>query len=221
MGVKPKPSGGMVLFERVSCRLRWSEVSVSLLFSLTVETVLRGLSDYLKHVMGGHVLAPALFLIFDLAVVVLLFAIIFSVLTRCEVSMARRVGDRSSFCLGKVRSWPLPWQRSGRLRTPRKTREHRQPAYGAIVQPVRVKHRSLIHPCSESCRNACSSESHRQSRKLPPYRFQRKRSPLSATVKAAFSRTARTSFCRAFLVELLVNRNEAVKVEIMEKVVTN
>jgi hypothetical protein len=41
--------------------------------------------------------------------------------------MARRVGgrdaDRSSLCLGKVRSWPLPWQRSGRAQR--------------MVQPVR------------------------------------------------------------------------------------
>jgi membrane protein len=55
-----------------------------LLASLTVETVLRGLSDYLKSVMpGGHVLALALFLIFDLAVIVLLFAMIFDAKRVC------------------------------------------------------------------------------------------------------------------------------------------
>jgi membrane protein len=58
-----------------------------LLASLTVETILRGLSDYLKHVMpGGHVLALALFLIFDLAVIVLLFAMIFRYLPDAKIA---------------------------------------------------------------------------------------------------------------------------------------
>jgi hypothetical protein len=38
-----------------------------LLVSLTVESLLRGLSDYLKNMLpGGHILALALFLVFDL-----------------------------------------------------------------------------------------------------------------------------------------------------------
>jgi membrane protein len=58
-----------------------------LLASLTVETVLRGFSAYLKNVMpGGHILALTLFLIFDLAVIVLLFALIFRYLPDAKIA---------------------------------------------------------------------------------------------------------------------------------------
>jgi membrane protein len=79
-GVKPKPGEGIMGFIRTRF-LSFAMVGgmcFLLLASLTVETVLRGISDYLKNVMpGGHILALALFLIFDLAVIVLLFAMIF------------------------------------------------------------------------------------------------------------------------------------------------
>jgi membrane protein len=58
-----------------------------LLVSLTVESILRGLSDYLKAMMpGGHVLALALFLVFDLLVIILLFALIFRYLPDAKVA---------------------------------------------------------------------------------------------------------------------------------------
>jgi membrane protein len=58
-----------------------------LLVSLTVETILRGFSDYLKNVMpGGHILALILFLLFDLAVIVLLFAMIFRYLPDAKIA---------------------------------------------------------------------------------------------------------------------------------------
>jgi membrane protein len=88
-GVKPKPGGGVMGFIRTRF-LSFAMVGgvcFLLLVSLTVETVLRGLSDYLQHVMpGGHVLALALFLIFDLAVVVLLFAMIFRYLPDAKIA---------------------------------------------------------------------------------------------------------------------------------------
>jgi membrane protein len=88
-GVKPKPGGGIMGFIRTRF-LSFAMVGgvcFLLLASLTVETVLRGLSDYLKQVMpGGHVLALALFLIFDLAVVVLLFAMIFRYLPDAKIA---------------------------------------------------------------------------------------------------------------------------------------
>ena len=88
-GVKPKPGGGIMGFIRTRF-LSFAMVGgvcFLLLVSLTVETVLRGLSDYLKNVMpGGHVLALALFLIFDLAVIVLLFAMIFRYLPDAKIA---------------------------------------------------------------------------------------------------------------------------------------
>jgi membrane protein len=88
-GVKPKPGGGIMGFIRTRF-LSFAMVGgvcFLLLVSLTVETVLRGLSDYLKNVMpGGHILALALFLIFDLAVIVLLFAMIFRYLPDAKIA---------------------------------------------------------------------------------------------------------------------------------------
>jgi membrane protein len=61
-------------------------VCFPLLVSLTLETLLRGLANYLKNVMpGGHIVALALFLIFDLAVIILLFAMIFRYLPDAKI----------------------------------------------------------------------------------------------------------------------------------------
>jgi membrane protein len=88
-GVKPKPGAGVMGFLRARF-LSFAMVGgvcFLLLASLTVETVLRGFSDYLKHLMpGGHILALVLFLIFDLAVVVLLFAMIFRYLPDAKIA---------------------------------------------------------------------------------------------------------------------------------------
>jgi membrane protein len=87
-GVKPKPGGGIMGFIRTRF-LSFAMVGgvcFLLLVSLTVETVLRGFSDYLKNVMpGGHILALILFLLFDLAVIVLLFAMIFRYLPDAKI----------------------------------------------------------------------------------------------------------------------------------------
>jgi membrane protein len=88
-GVKPKPGRGLMGFIR-SRFLSFAMVGgvcFLLLVSLTVATVLRGLSDYLKNVMpGGDTVALVLFLIFDLVVVILLFAMIFRYLPDAKLA---------------------------------------------------------------------------------------------------------------------------------------
>jgi membrane protein len=88
-GVKPKPGGGVWGFIRARF-LSFAMVGgvcFLLLVSLTVETVLRGLNDYLKAMMpGGAVVAIALFLLFDLLIVILLFALIFRYLPDAKIA---------------------------------------------------------------------------------------------------------------------------------------
>jgi membrane protein len=80
-GVKAKPGGGIWGFPR-SRFLSFAMVGgvcFLLLVSLTLESVLKGFSHYIQGVLpGGIVIAMAVYWIFDLAVVILLFAIIFS-----------------------------------------------------------------------------------------------------------------------------------------------
>lgn len=87
-GVKPKPGIGIWAFVRARF-LSFAMVGgvcFILLVSLTVETVLRGLNDYLQTVLPeGHVLAMALFLLFDILVIVLLFAFIFRYLPDAKI----------------------------------------------------------------------------------------------------------------------------------------
>lgn len=88
-GVKPKPGGGIVGFIRTRF-LSFAMVGgvcFLLLVSLTVETLLRGFNNYLKNVMpGGDIVALALFFVFDLAVVILLFAMIFRYLPDAKIA---------------------------------------------------------------------------------------------------------------------------------------
>ena len=57
-----------------------------LLVSLTLESVLKGFSHYVQSVLpGGIVIALATYWVFDLAVVILLFAIIFKFLPDAEI----------------------------------------------------------------------------------------------------------------------------------------
>ncbi len=88
-GVKPKPGGGLIGFIRTRF-LSFAMVGgvcFLLLVSLTVETLLRGLREYLKNVMpGGDIVALELFLLFDLAVVILLFAMIFRYLPDAKIA---------------------------------------------------------------------------------------------------------------------------------------
>ena len=88
-GVKPKPGRGIWVFMRARF-LSFAMVGgvcFLLLVSLTVETILRGLNDYLKTVLpGGHLLAMALFLLSDILVIVVLFAFIFRILPDAKIA---------------------------------------------------------------------------------------------------------------------------------------
>jgi len=87
-GVKAKPGGGIWSFLR-SRFLSFAMVGgicFLLLVSLTLESVLKGFSHWVQSVMpGGIVVALAVYWIFDLAVVILLFAIIFKYLPDAEI----------------------------------------------------------------------------------------------------------------------------------------
>lgn len=87
-GVKAKPGAGILGF----LRLRFLSfamvggVCFLLLVSLTLQSVLRGFSHYVQAVLpGGIVIAMVVYWIFDLAVVILLFAIIFKFLPDAKI----------------------------------------------------------------------------------------------------------------------------------------
>jgi membrane protein len=88
-GVKAKPGAGLWSFLRARF-LSFAMVAgvcFLLLVSLTIESVLRGLSAYLQNLLpGGHVLAFLLFLIFDIGVVIVLFAGIFRYLPDVKIA---------------------------------------------------------------------------------------------------------------------------------------
>ena len=87
-GVKSKPGGGIRGFLR-SRFLSFAMVGgicFLLLVSLTLESVLKGFSHYIQGVLpGGVVIAMAVYWTFDLAVVILLFAIIFKFLPDAKI----------------------------------------------------------------------------------------------------------------------------------------
>ena len=87
-GVKAKPGGGIWGFLR-SRFLSFAMVGgicFLLLVSLTLESVLKGFSHWVQSVMpGGIAVALVVYWIFDLAVVILLFAIIFKYLPDAEI----------------------------------------------------------------------------------------------------------------------------------------
>jgi len=87
-GVKAKPSRGIWGFLR-SRFLSFAMVAgicFLLLVSLAVEALLKGFSHYVQSVLpGGIVIALAVYLVFDFAVVVLLFAMIFKFLPDVEI----------------------------------------------------------------------------------------------------------------------------------------
>ena len=88
-GVKPKPGGGIWVFIRTRF-LSFAMVGgvcFLLLVSLTIETLLKGFGAYLQHIMpGGDIVTLALFFIFDLIVVILLFAMIFRYLPDAKIA---------------------------------------------------------------------------------------------------------------------------------------
>ena len=88
-GVKLKPGGGIWGFVRTRF-LSFAMVGgvcFLLLVSLTVESLLRGLSTYLQSMLpGGHFLALAVFFVFDLSVILMLFAMIFRYLPDAKIA---------------------------------------------------------------------------------------------------------------------------------------
>jgi len=87
-GVKAKPGGGVLSFLR-SRFLSFAMVAgvcFLLLVSLTLESMLKGFSHYIQRALpGGIVIAMAVYWIFDLAIVILLFAIIFKFLPDAKI----------------------------------------------------------------------------------------------------------------------------------------
>jgi membrane protein len=88
-GVKPKPGGGIWVFVRTRF-LSFAMVGgvcFLLLVSLTIEALLKGFGTYLKNIMpGGDIVTLVLFFIFDLIVVILLFAMIFRYLPDAKIA---------------------------------------------------------------------------------------------------------------------------------------
>src|SRR6476469_410221 len=87
-GVKAKPVGGIwgFLRSRFLSFAMVGGVCFLLLVSLTLESVLKGFSHYIQGVLpGGIVIAMAVYWTFDLAVVILLFAIIFKFLPDAKI----------------------------------------------------------------------------------------------------------------------------------------
>ena len=87
-GVKAKPGGGIMSFLRarfISFGMLGG-VFFLLLVSLTIEALLKGFSHYVQSALpGGLAIAVSVYLIFDFAVVVLLFAMIFKFLPDAEI----------------------------------------------------------------------------------------------------------------------------------------
>jgi len=87
-GVKPKPGAGLAGFlrKRFLSFAMVGGICFLLLVSLTIESVLKGFSHYVQTILpGGIVIALATYWIFDLSVVVLLFACIFKFLPDAKI----------------------------------------------------------------------------------------------------------------------------------------
>src|SRR5256714_1201835 len=87
-GVKAKPGEGLMSFLRarfISFAMLGG-VFFLLLVSLTIEALLKGFSHYVQSALpGGLAIAVSVYLIFDFAVVVILFAMIFKFLPDAEI----------------------------------------------------------------------------------------------------------------------------------------
>src|SRR4026207_1931459 len=87
-GVKAKPGGGIrgFLRSRFLSFAMVGGVCFLLLVSLTLESLLKAFSHYVQSVLpGGLVVAMSVYLIFDFAVIVLLFAMIFKFLPDAKI----------------------------------------------------------------------------------------------------------------------------------------
>src|SRR6266704_6607597 len=110
-GVKAKPAQGIWGFLRARF-LSFAMVGgicFLLLVSLTLESVLKGFSHYIQAVLpGGIIMALTVYLIFDFAVIVLLFAMIFKFLPDVEIQWRDVwIGAAMTAVLFGVGKWAL------------------------------------------------------------------------------------------------------------------
>ena len=88
-GVKPRPSQGIWNFLRARF-LSFAMVGgvcFLLLVSLTGESLLKGLHTYLQSLLpGGHYLGLAIFYVFDIAIIILVFAMLFRFLPEAKIA---------------------------------------------------------------------------------------------------------------------------------------
>ena len=100
-GVKAKPGAGIVEIHTRSFPLLCygGRCLFLTLVSLVLESVLKSFSHYVQAMFpGGIVIALVVYSIFDLGVVVLLFALHLQISPRRENSMARRLDRRAHDC---------------------------------------------------------------------------------------------------------------------------
>lgn len=119
-GVKAKPGAGIwgFLRTRFLSFAMVGGVCFLLLVSMTIESLLKAFSHYVQAMLpGGIVVAVAVYLIFDLAIVVLVLAVIFKILPDVKVRWrdvwigALLTG--SSFCFWKMGAGSLSRERFG------------------------------------------------------------------------------------------------------------
>src|SRR5215831_6066194 len=119
--VKAKPTRGIwgFLRNRFLSFGMVAGVCFLLLVSLTLESLLKAFSHYVQSILpGGLILAMSVYLIFDFAVIVLLFAMIFrSCLTRrfSGEMLAWRCHNGDSFRCGQTAARFVPGQRRCRV----------------------------------------------------------------------------------------------------------
>ncbi|MDQ6765427.1 MAG: YihY/virulence factor BrkB family protein, partial [Verrucomicrobiota bacterium] len=110
-GVKAKPGGAIWSYLRVRF-LSFAMVAgvcFLLLVTLTLEAVLKGFSHYIQSALpGGLVVAVTVYLVFDVAIVVLLFGMIFKFLPDVEVKWRDVwVGSAMTALLFLIGKWAL------------------------------------------------------------------------------------------------------------------
>ena len=89
LSVKAKPDQGIWGFIRARFLsfLMVGGICFLLLVSLTVENLLKALHGYLRSIIpGGHYLALAIFYVFDLGIIILLFAMLFRYLPDAKIA---------------------------------------------------------------------------------------------------------------------------------------
>ncbi len=121
-GVKPKPGGGVwgMLRARFLSFSMVGGICFLLLVSLTLESVLKGFSHYVQSALpGGIVIAMAVYWVFDLGVVTLLFASIFKFLPDATIQwrdvLGRRDDDGGILRGREMGARPVPRERERRV----------------------------------------------------------------------------------------------------------